>query len=103
MDSIMGVTYQKTTAIVQFDTIRRGEDEGGVSGPSESLHLRGPAAKSTTAIRMRQSNNLKQYSRSRNIDAMLRLDKTATLMEQRTSYHDTQKRHTTIFLRKLEY
>ena len=39
MHSIMGVTYQKVTAIAQVDTIRRGEDEGGVSGPPESLHL----------------------------------------------------------------
>ncbi|KAL3254685.1 hypothetical protein ABHI18_008781 [Aspergillus niger] len=32
----MGVTYQKMTAIAQFDTIKRGEDEGGVPGPPKA-------------------------------------------------------------------
>ena len=39
MDSIMGGTYQKMISIAQFDTIRRGEDEGGVPDPSESFYL----------------------------------------------------------------
>ncbi|GLA21842.1 hypothetical protein AnigIFM62618_001977 [Aspergillus niger] len=118
----MGVTYQKMISIAQFDTIRRGEDEGGFPPETKTLLLSlakttlgliptvpfdnviDENAKSTTAIRMRLSNSLKQYSRSpKHFDAMLRLDEIAAFMEQRTSYHNTQNPLVTIFLRKLEY
>ncbi|GLA44610.1 hypothetical protein AnigIFM63309_004231 [Aspergillus niger] len=74
MDSIMEVTYQKVTAIAQFDTIRRGEDEGQVDhGDSNALEQQLEAV----------------FKIAKHLDAMLLLDEADAFMEQRTSYHDT--------------
>ncbi|GLA79174.1 hypothetical protein AtubIFM55763_002321, partial [Aspergillus tubingensis] len=87
MDSIMEVTYQKVTAIAQFDTIRRGEDEGGVPGPPGGLHLVVQLETGICQVDHGDSNALEQqleavFKIAKHLDAMLLLDEADAFMEQ---------------------